>query len=183
MPAAVRWALQASLFCQAHRETDGTRGRDRARESVVPPPGSCVRYCAASARRRAVHAASSGSRARRTAAWSFVEPAVDAGFDVMVPVALPAVAQPAHRAASGGIAGDHGATVAERAQVLRRVEAERAGMRSRADRNAASLSPDAPGSSLPRSPAVWRSAMRADGASCLPPARRGAPGRSPSSAA
>ena len=63
----------------------------------------------------------------------FVQPAVDAGFNVMVPVALPSIPQPAQSRSEGGIARNHGATVTEGSQVLRRVEAEHARMRSRAE--------------------------------------------------
>ncbi len=66
-----------------------------------------------------------------------VEPRVDARLDVMIAVGLAAVAQPLDRVGERAIAGDDGAAVAERAEVLGRVEAERAGDADRADRPSA----------------------------------------------
>ena len=63
-----------------------------------------------------------------------VEPAVDARFDVVMPRRLTAVAHPAHLLGDVRIVGDDRAAVAERPEVLGRVEAERAAAPAGADR-------------------------------------------------
>src|SRR5205085_5189064 len=66
----------------------------------------------------------------------FVEPRVEPGFGVMVAIGLATVAQPAESLRQRAIAGHDRPAVAERREVLRRVEAERAGDSDRADRTA-----------------------------------------------
>src|SRR2546428_13756367 len=55
-----------------------------------------------------------------------VEPRVDARLLVMVPVGLTTVAQPFDLFRERGVVGGYRAAVAERPEILRRVEAERA---------------------------------------------------------
>ena len=66
----------------------------------------------------------------------FIETAVGAGFLVVVPRRLSAVAQTLDARGQLRIAGDHGATVAQRAEILGRIEAGRAGNADGADRPA-----------------------------------------------
>src|SRR5436190_4961558 len=63
----------------------------------------------------------------------FVEPAVDADFDVTIPVGLSSVAQPSDTRGQRSVAGDDGAAVAQGAEILCGVEAERARGSERAD--------------------------------------------------
>ncbi len=67
-----------------------------------------------------------------------VEAGVHAGLLVMVAVGLSAVAQPPDPCRQRAIVGDDGAAVTERAEILGRIEAERAGDADRADRTAGS---------------------------------------------
>src|SRR5688572_6506006 len=66
-----------------------------------------------------------------------VETAVDTGFDVVPAFTLSAVAQLADARRDGVAAGDHRTPVAKRAEVLRRIEAERRSVSARADWNPA----------------------------------------------
>jgi hypothetical protein len=63
-----------------------------------------------------------------------VEPIGAPHDEVLVPVALPVVAAPAHAPGDVGPAGGDRPAVAEGAQVLRGVEAERGGIAERTDR-------------------------------------------------
>src|SRR4029077_3357321 len=63
-----------------------------------------------------------------------VQAGVDAWHLVMIAVDLSAVAQPLHPVGQRAVVGDHRSAVAERAEVLRRVEAESAGDADGADR-------------------------------------------------
>src|SRR5690349_4332397 len=56
-----------------------------------------------------------------------VEPRVHTGRFVVVAIRLAAVAQPTNAIGKGPVAGDDGASVAERTKILRRIEAEGAG--------------------------------------------------------
>ena len=130
------------------RGTDGRRGRGRVRRSAV------VRREATTVRERQFAAparplvAGAASRARRIAACSFVEPAVDAGFDVHDSGRSVLHCAAADPFGDGAVVRDDGAAVAKRAEILRRVEAERAADAERADRRTHATSPDAPDSSL-----------------------------------
>ena len=89
-----------------------------------------------------------------------VEPRIDAGFLMVIAIGLAAVSQPPDPLGERAIVGDDRAAVAERAEILRRIEAERAGDADRADRRGRRPSPDAPGSSPRRSPGGARAATR-----------------------
>ena len=138
---------------------------------------------AASARRRAVRCGQPRQPRAQDRRLQLVEPAVDAGLDVVVAVGLPAVAQPPDALGERRVVGDDGAAVAERAEVLRRIEAEGAADAARADRDAAARSRGAPGSSPRRRRARGAAATRADASHVGRPGRRDAPARSPASAA
>jgi hypothetical protein len=55
---------------------------------------------------------------------------------MMVPVDLPSVTQALHLLCKGSIVGDHGAAIAQRAEILRRIKAERPGVANGPDRAA-----------------------------------------------
>ena len=121
--------------CARGRRTDDRRGRDRIRAGRRrrARPSSSARYRAASARRRAVHAAEARQAGAEDGGLHLVEPRVHAGVLMMIPVGLAAVAQPLDARRQRAIVRDDGAAVAERAEILGRIEAERAGDADRAD--------------------------------------------------
>ena len=181
---APRGAPAASCASRgAGRRTDDRRGRHRARGGTsTGAPGQRR----AIARRQRAPPAGPAGEARQPRAQDgrlhLVEPRVDARLLVMVAVGLAAVAQPPDPVGERAIVGDDRAAIAERAEILRRIEAERAGDADRADRppggrrevRLAAVFDDRELVRAPRSP---RSPP------CRPPARRGAPAGSRASAA
>ena len=102
---------------------DGER-RGRARRLAIAPGNRAAAFGPAAEERQ--------PRAQNRG-LHLVEPAVGAKLVVAIPRGLPAVAQPLDPRRERGVAGDDRAAVAERAEVLRRIEAERTGDADRAD--------------------------------------------------
>src|SRR5262245_16864819 len=66
----------------------------------------------------------------------FIESRIDPPFLMLIPVDLASVAQALDLLCQGSVVGDHGAAIAQRAEILRRVKAERPGVANGPDRAA-----------------------------------------------
>ena len=172
---ALRGALAIRHAPGCGRRTDGTRDRD-----PVPPArrrthrGAPRDTSSRARRRRSVQPRQQRQPRAEDRRLDFVEPRVDARLLMMIAIRLAAVAQTLDSSRERAIASHDRAAVAERAEVLRRIETERARDADRADRAAGRRSPDVPGSSPRRSPgcAATRSARSRP---CLPAGRRDEP--------
>ena len=131
-----RCACSAVRVAARGRRTGDRRGRRRARRARRRAlPAQRARDSAPRARAAGRSSARrSGSRARRIAACSSSSRELTPGSSMVVAVGLAAVAQPLDARRRARVVGDDRAAVAERAEILRRIEAERAGDADRADR-------------------------------------------------
>ena len=133
---------------------DGTRGRDRARESAVPRPGNwrAVLRCQLHAAARSMPR-SSGNRARSTAAWTSSSRLLTPASTWWYLSRWPPFLSRRNRAARDSSLVITAPPSPSAPEVLGRVEAERAPHAIACRPEHPSPSPDGPDSSLPRSPA------------------------------
>ena len=154
MPRAAQVRLQAVALRRQHREqVIHVAGVELGGHGDARAPRAPRDSAAAIARRRSVQPREKRQARAQDRRLQLVEAAVHAGLDVVIARRLAAVAQPldARRPARASLVVDR-AAVAERAEVLGRVEAERAGDADRADRPPVARSPGAPGTRPRRSP-------------------------------
>ena len=140
MPAARSARLHARRATGCAPGTDGRRARHRARAARRSTLERCrarARYRRASARRARGPVRQERQPRAKDRGLHLVEPRVHAELAVVIAIGLAAVAQALARARrSRVVVGRQRAAVAERAEILRRVEAVRRGGAEAADRPA-----------------------------------------------